>query len=173
MKGVCIDDSMTTVLVAGETYFLVPHGSENVYVSRFPRSGSHFGCFQKSRFELVNETVDLPNEPTAYDMSDQKVIPVLQDNRIYKARLFTNPKNYPVKLGIYYISQTTYLKKPSKTDCYFYSDPKLQKFEGRFPIAWFTDFEEITSDAVTENEPKQKEVELPKDHWEQLDLFSI
>lgn len=53
MQGLCIHAPDKSNLIVGETYYLYPHGGLAYHASRFPRPGSHFGTYQKSRFEIV------------------------------------------------------------------------------------------------------------------------
>ncbi|KOY81310.1 hypothetical protein I6G82_02530 [Lysinibacillus macroides] len=60
LLGRCVDPGPSTNLKKGEVYYLFPHGVLAYYASRFPRAESHFGVYQRSRFELV--TVDAPTQ---------------------------------------------------------------------------------------------------------------
>lgn len=62
MKGICIDNSDSIVLKNGEIYFLFEHNTTHVYASKFPEEGSHCGCYQKSRFQLLEKTVESSNK---------------------------------------------------------------------------------------------------------------
>ncbi|MCP3026632.1 hypothetical protein [Halobacillus sp. A5] len=53
MKAICLDAAGSAELVQGNEYFVFPSGGSAYYVSRFDRGGSHFGCFQAGRFELM------------------------------------------------------------------------------------------------------------------------
>ncbi|MCL1701599.1 Holliday junction resolvase RecU [Lysinibacillus sp. Bpr_S20] len=55
MQGRCIQAPEKSNLVEGEIYFLFPHGGLAYNVSKFSRPGSHFGTYQKSRFEVISE----------------------------------------------------------------------------------------------------------------------
>lgn len=60
LLGRCVDPGPSSNLKKGEVYYLFPHGGLAYYASRFPRAESHFGAYQRSRFELV--TVDAPTQ---------------------------------------------------------------------------------------------------------------
>lgn len=156
MQGICIDDSPSSNLKMGETYFLFPHGSNHVYASRFNRKGSHFGAYEKRLFEVIQEPIkqDWPLEPQG-----PKAMPELDRSKVYKAELIWRKKEYEgKKLGTYYI-------KPRKTNCWFYIDLKLEIAGGCFPIHWFDNFREHDPNVVVEIK------ELPKEDWEQMRLF--
>lgn len=60
MKAICIDNTDSLVLKKGEIYYLFEHNTTHVYASRFPVEGSHCGCFQKCRFQLLEKTDPSP-----------------------------------------------------------------------------------------------------------------
>lgn len=55
MRGICIDDTNSANLKKGEIYYLFPHGELAYYASRFDSEKSHFGAFQKNRFQIIDE----------------------------------------------------------------------------------------------------------------------
>lgn len=79
LQGICIDIGETTVLEKGKTYFLFPNGSTHYYVSKFQNKNSHFGCFRKSFFQIVQEDEWSPEPP-----ADN--VPSLDSSKIYEAR---------------------------------------------------------------------------------------
>lgn len=175
MQGICVEASNTTNLVVGETYYLFPHGGSAYYVSRFLIEGSHFGAYQKRYFEIVRETVHENNEiaqesnKLVHEINKVENVAIeLQPNKVYRARLYRNPKGYNRQFGIYYVTSTA---PPyyHPENCIFYKDPGLTQLCGRFRVEWFTDFEEVTEQ--TQKEIIVEAVELPKDEWEQLQLF--
>lgn len=61
VKGICIEDSISTVLEVGKTYFLLENGPNHFYVSRTININAHCGCFKKDYFQLLNEIVEPQN----------------------------------------------------------------------------------------------------------------
>lgn len=61
-QGKCIDTGGSTILRKGELYYLFPHGGHAYCASRFPRLRSHFGMYQKDRFELVDVAFNAPEQ---------------------------------------------------------------------------------------------------------------
>ncbi|MFY0516382.1 hypothetical protein ACOMCU_00935 [Lysinibacillus sp. UGB7] len=51
----CIDSTNSNTLENGNLYYGFPTGGGALYVSRFPREGSHMGAFQRSRFNILTE----------------------------------------------------------------------------------------------------------------------
>lgn len=51
----CIDTTNSNTLVEGNLYYGFPTGGGALYVSRFPREGSHMGAYQRSRFNILTE----------------------------------------------------------------------------------------------------------------------
>ncbi|KOY81556.1 hypothetical protein I6G82_08470 [Lysinibacillus macroides] len=67
LLGRCVDPGPSSNLKKGEVYYLFPHGGLAYCASRFPRIGSKFGIYQKSRFELVEVAIDTPAQaPNKY-----------------------------------------------------------------------------------------------------------
>lgn len=64
MRGICIQAPEKSNLINGKEYYLFPHGSHAVEASLFPHPGSHFGTYQKSRFQIIDEQkiIDFGNE---------------------------------------------------------------------------------------------------------------
>lgn len=164
LQGVCVDTGQTAVLTKGESYFLFPNGDKHYYVSRFPNQGAHKGCFQARYFQVVDE--------------EEIVMPEVDRNQVYIAHMFRK-KGYPkLELKEYFI-------EPRKTHCDIYHDHALTEFKGRFPLEWFTDFEEITPEIIKsvsnveeivfeseENDLFSVKSEPESVHYEQLSLFN-
>lgn len=55
LKLKCIDASNVRGLEEKEIYYGFPINESAAYISRFPRKSSHTGCFQISRFEILEE----------------------------------------------------------------------------------------------------------------------
>lgn len=51
----CIDTMNCNTLQEGNLYYGFPTGGKALYVSRFPREGSHMGAYQRSRFNILEE----------------------------------------------------------------------------------------------------------------------
>ena len=159
LQGVCVDSGSSTNLQIDEIYYLFPHGGQAFNVSRFPREGSHFGTYQKDRFQIVAPTKDWPIEPV------QPLEPTqLEKGKVYKAELMWRSKgySYSTPLGTYFIAAIDN-GYACKTDCYFYKDAALQQPKGRFPLRWFSNIQEYDETVI---------VELPRNEWQQMDLFS-
>ncbi len=157
MRGKCIDPSSSTNLKANEIYYLYPAGGSSYHVSRFPRPGSHFGTYQKSRFDIIEEEA-WPPEPKKPD-----VLPVLESGKVYEAELVWKKEGYNAPLGKYFI-RSTYGCYTNMQDCYFYDDSTLKQARGLYPIHWFTNIKEFGVEAVKE---------LPQKDWKQMDLFNL
>ena len=154
VKCKCIDEGNTSTLRTNEEYYCFPNGDQYYYVSRFPNKGAHFGCFNKSFFEEVVDSVEPPTFNTDF----------LDREKVYLAELVFRKKYNSVKLQDYYI-------RPRKTHCNFFRDPQLMKMEGCFPLHWFTNFREVE---FVEPEPVVEEIveeETPVGQEEQLTLF--
>ncbi|WP_420768741.1 hypothetical protein ACNR9V_03165 [Parageobacillus thermoglucosidasius] len=167
LQGICVDTAATTVLEKGKTYFLFSNGSDHYYVSRFPKAGSHFGCFRKSLFQIVQED-EWPPEPPADN------VPVLDSSKIYEAKLIWTTRGYQAKLG------GTYYLRPSGTHAYFYHDKQLKRLGGCFPLHWFDGFREVnadedeTNEAVLETKALERETEEEKpEMFEQMSIFDF
>lgn len=159
LQGVCVDSGSSTNLKIDEIYYLFPHGGQAFNVSRFPREGSHFGTYQKARFQIAEPVNDWSIEPV------QPVEPTqLEKGKVYKAELIWSKKgySYDTPLGTYFITAIN-SGLTCKTDCYFYKDATLQRPQGRFPLHWFTSIQEYDENII---------VELPRNEWQQMDLFS-
>ncbi|MEG0259574.1 MAG: hypothetical protein RR595_13760 [Lysinibacillus sp.] len=157
MQGICVQAVDKSNLVEGETYYLFPHGGLAYNASRFSRPGSHFGTYQKSRFEIVAEVAVEP-EPT-----QPSEPPHLEKGKVYEAELIWRRNPHGAKLGTYFIIAIDNCYA-CKTDCYFYSDATLQQPKGRYPLHWFANIREQGVEVVRE---------LPQNQWQQMDLFSI
>ena len=90
-KGKCVDAGACTNLKVGEEYYLFPHGGLAYNVSRFPHSGSHFGTYQKSRFELIDAAMELPKQIKSKYLA-RVVKPVSHFYRIGEEYVITEPK---------------------------------------------------------------------------------
>ncbi len=159
MRGKCIDTGGSTNLKIGEVYYLFPHGGSTYNVSCFPCPGAHFGTYQKNRFEIIKETetvedVSLP-EPKETDE-----LPLLEAGKVYEGELIWRKAGYDTPLGKYFIT-ATYGCYANKNDCYFYTDAELQNARGRFPLRCFANIREYGLK------------ELPKEQWQQIDLFNL
>jgi hypothetical protein len=167
LQGICVDTGETTVLEKGKKYFLFPGGSNNYYVSKFPNANAHTGCFRKSLFQIVQED-EWPPEPPANS------IPVLDNSKVYKAKLVWRKRGYAfIQLGTYYL-------KPLKTHAYVYRDKQLKKCVGCFPLHWFTEFREVdeeetkTNEVVFETEALEFEIKEEKHEiFEQMCIFDF
>lgn len=51
----CIDTANSNTLKNGNLYYGFPTCGGALYVSRFPREGSHMGAYQRSRFNILTE----------------------------------------------------------------------------------------------------------------------
>lgn len=91
LQGKCIDAGACTNLKVGEEYYLFPHGGLAYNVSRFPHSGSHFGTYQKSRFELVDAAMEVPKKIKSKYLA-RVVKPVSHFYRIGEEYVITEPK---------------------------------------------------------------------------------
>lgn len=156
MKGRCIQAPEKSNLAEGEIYYLYPNGGAAYNVSRFPSPGSHFGTYQKNRFEVITE--ECPLEPSS---SLEQL--ELEEGMVYEAELIWKRDGYCADLGKYFI-RATYGCYANKHDCYFYADPELKKQIGRFPLHWFTNIHERGVEVIKE---------LPQEQWQQMDLFNI
>lgn len=146
------------ILTFGDIYFLFPNGSLSYYVSRFPNPKAHFGCFDKSLFDVLDNLGN--SEP------EKKKI-ILDQNKVYSAKLIWRREGYSnIPLKQYFIT-------PNLTHCYFYSDRQQTHCLGSFPIHWFEDFREVTPDKTTNNiiEETRNVDSLDLFTWEQLSLF--
>jgi hypothetical protein len=165
LQGICVDIAATTVLEKGKTYFLFSNCKDHYYVSRFPKAGSHFGCFRKSLFQIQEE--EWPPEPPA------KSIPVLDNSKIYSAKLIWTTRAYKTELGTYYL-------RPIKTYAYVFRDRQLEKCIGCFPLHWFAEFQEVnadegeTNEAILETKALERETEEEKNEiFEQMNIFDF
>jgi hypothetical protein len=168
LQGICVDVSLTMVLEKGKKYFLFPGGPDHYYVSRFPKTNAHTGCFHKSLFQIVQED-EWPPEPPVDS------IPALDSSKIYEAKLIWRTRGYrDTKLGTYYL-------RPSGIHAYFfYYDKELKRHGGCFPLHWFEDFREVgadedeTNEVVLETEALECETkeEMPET-FEQMCIFDF
>jgi hypothetical protein len=167
LQGICIDIGETTVLEKGKTYFLFPNGSTHYYVSKFQNKNSHFGCFRKSFFQIVQKDEWSPEPP-----ADN--VPSLDSSKIYEAILIWREKGYHATIG------STYYLRPRGTHATFYHDRNLKRLGGCFPLHWFTDFREINKEDTETNEtiveakvPKyETEEEIPAS-YKQTTIFDF
>lgn len=158
LQGICIQETNSSNLKKNEKYYLFPHGQGAYFVSRFPTEGSHFGAYQRGYFKIVKEQANWPPEP-----NKPSNLPVLQDRKIYKAELIWRKEGYHTTLGTYFLTATTGCYRCS-TDCNFYLDAALTQFKGRYPLHWFKDIQEYDENAI---------IELPRNEWQQLNIFGI
>ena len=91
LQGKCIEAGACTNLKVGEEYYLFPHGGLAYNVSRFPHSGSHFGTYQKSRFELVDAAIEVPAQITSKYLA-RVVKPPSHFYRVGEEYVITEPK---------------------------------------------------------------------------------
>jgi hypothetical protein len=147
------------ILQEGKKYYLFPNGEQHYYVSPFPNEGAHTGCYQASRFELVE---------------DEGLYPELDREKHYSAELIYRRSGYSsTPLKRYYI-------QPKKTHAYFWEDSHLTQFRGCFPLEWFDHFvefevvpvEEIIIPEVIEPEVIIEEPQVSKES-KQLSLFDF
>jgi len=109
LRGKCIDAGACTNLKVGEEYYLFPHGGLAYNVSRFPHSGSHFGTYQKSRFDLVEAAREVPvqipskylarvvKQPSHfYRIGEEYIITDSKANGYYSVFLTSRPNHGPV-----------------------------------------------------------------------------
>lgn len=109
IRGKCIDAGACTNLKVGEEYYLFPHGGLAYNVSRFPHSGSHFGTYQKSRFELVDAAMEVPVQIASkylarvvkppshfYLIGEEYIITEPRENGYYSVFLKSRPNHGPV-----------------------------------------------------------------------------
>lgn len=129
LQGVCIDNSQTTVLEKGKSYFLFPNGAHHYYVSIFPNQSAHKGCFQSRYFQIIKKE-EWPQEPEIKLLN-------LDPEKLYKAKLIWRKPGYKM------VALKEYWIKPSKTHGDFYHDRELEKLGGSFPLHWFEDFEKV------------------------------
>ncbi len=148
LQGVCVETGQTTTLVEGKQYYLFPKGMKHYLVSKFPSENAHMGCFRSGYFQVIEKEL-WPEEPMVKDIS-------LDSERLYKARLIWRREGYKgAELKEYFL-------RPKKTHAYFYHNERLEHFCGCFPLHWFSDFEEL------EVEPITQEIELEFTESDQL-----
>ncbi|MEK5056478.1 hypothetical protein MHH96_24205 [Niallia sp. FSL K6-0212] len=56
MKGKYLGKADSSNLVPGMSYYLFENGKDYFYVSRFNNKKAHFGCYEKTPFEINEET---------------------------------------------------------------------------------------------------------------------
>ncbi len=109
LQGKCVDAGASTNLKVGEVYYLFPHGGLAYNVSRFPHSGSHFGTYQKSRFNLVEAAMEVPVQIPSkylarvvkmpshfYRIGEEYIITDSKANGYYSVFLTSRPNHGPV-----------------------------------------------------------------------------
>lgn len=109
LRGKCVNTGGSTNLKESEVYYLFPHGGLAYNVSRFPHSGSHFGTYQKIRFELVVAAMEVPTQITSkylarvvkppshfYRIGEEYVITDSKANGYYSVFLTSRPNHCPV-----------------------------------------------------------------------------
>lgn len=168
LKGVCIDDGNSTVLVPGKSYYLFPSGNENVYVSNFPNKGAHMGSFLMMMFKEVEEE---KTEPKKLDCQ-------IDRSKVYKAKLVQDEsKEYYLRL--FPLCDHPYEIANLEKNCYFYdryTNGEFNGFKGCLPLDRFADFEEVEQqqEEIHNDEPVGKSLEeLVMEYTvvEQLSLF--
>ncbi len=173
MRGICIQAPEKSNLIEGEKYYLFPHGNHAVEVSNFPHHGSHFGTYQKSRFQIIDETVTETVElPTVAETPLQR----------YLARVVMPPSKFYIVGEEYIISETN---ANGYYDVFFKSKPDcapVGSYKNRDCFELIENYNQVTSTAKNDiaNEPLMVPVaseskiknELTKKHeYTQLSLF--
>ncbi|WP_431810829.1 hypothetical protein [Lysinibacillus capsici] len=162
MQGKCIQAPEKSNLVEGEIYYLFPHGSSAFEVSRFPHTGSHFGTYQKSRFEIVAEDVTVTEIQTKETQLKK-----------YLARVIKPPSHF------YRVGEEYIVTDPSENGYY---SVFLKSRPDCAPVgSYLTECFDIIGPFELIEEPVQKQKneteivikELPQDQWQQIDLFSF
>lgn len=139
LQGICLEPEQAAVLEKGKSYYLFPNGANHYYVSKFPNSGAHMGCFQNSYFQIIEKEL-WPEEPEIRSVR-------LDPEKVYRAKLIWREPGYKsIELKDYYI-------KPKATHGYFYCDSALKECRGCFPLHWFTGFEETILDIIDQEIP--------------------
>lgn len=56
----CVDAAGTSTLVEGKNYFAFPANESKTiaYISNFQKEGTNFGCFQMSRFKVLESSFE-------------------------------------------------------------------------------------------------------------------
>lgn len=161
MQGKCIQAPEKSNLVEGEIYYLFPHGSSAFEVSRFPHAGSHFGTYQKSRFEIIAEDVtEIQTRETQlkkylarvvkppshfYRVGEEYIITEKSENGYYSVFLKSRPDHAPVG---------SYL-----TECFEIITP------------YETTEVNIIPKPIVETIPVL--IELPPEQWQQMNIFDL
>ena len=163
MQGICVDASASNVLQKGERYYLFSSSAGYVYASRFPRKQSHFGCFQQSRFEIMEQPVVERTRNT-----------ILQEGLIYSAR-YTGQLKHFLSVAVIYIG-STHGPYYHENNCYVYADFAKTKLLGRGTIRDFEKVEAVHAPVVcTEERTLDVKVSIlppdPEEEFEQLTLF--
>ncbi|MEY8346449.1 hypothetical protein [Niallia circulans] len=178
IQGICVDTANTTVLVEGQTYFLFPNGPNYFYVSEFPDSKAHKGCYQSSCFQIIKK----PKEEWPAEPKGPRLVSDYDKEKVYKAQLVwrkpgyrgTELKEYFIRLKVEYPEQK--LKINLVDSCYFYNqyeNGQFKGFRGCFPLHWFGEMEEVLDTYNQEFSEKEQIVvtEPVINGYEQLSLF--
>lgn len=178
IQGICVDIANTTVLIEGQTYFLFPNGPNYFYVSVFPDSKAHKGCYQSRCFQIIKKIKEeWPAEPKG-----PCLVSDYDKEKVYKAQLVwrkpgyrgTELKEYFIRLKVEYPEQK--LKINLVDSCYFYDqyeNGQFEGFRGCFPLHWFGEMEEVLDTYNQEFSEKEQIVcaEPVVNGYEQLSLF--
>lgn len=134
MQGICIKDSASSNLVAGQQYYLFEHSKMHYYASLFPHFGSFFGIYRKTLFEIVETTEELPMTiPVPAKHAD------LKENALYSATMISDygEKLRPIRRK----GDRFYLKvRPGLTHAIYYADPQMEQLRGCTPLDNFDSF---------------------------------
>jgi len=155
LRGICIDKGDAAGLVEETKYYLFPNGESHFYVSKFPNSEAHQGCFRADLFKIINDNED-PEEP------EEKQI-TLDPTKIYRAKLIWRSPGYRSNNEL-----KEYFIRPLKKHGYYYKDPNLKQFKGCFPLHWFEKFEEVDIQSIDTVEREKKEMDQKEKEIMQL-----
>lgn len=164
MQGRCIQAPEKSNLVEGEIYFLFPHGGLAYNVSKFPRPGSHFGTYQKSRFEVIAE-----------DATEVQLLTVEEEkhDEKYLARIVKPPSHF------YLVGEEYIITQPDENGYYsvFLKGRPDYAPVGSYKTECFEIISAFEMAAVQvpeqKNEIEPVKSELPREQWQQMDLFSL
>lgn len=127
---VCIDDSCSNTLAKGTVYYAFSHTDSAYYISHFPRKGSHFGAFQRERFEGFVE-----NESPSAEAINNRII--------YQANYIGECRHY--KRALIFIGDT-YGPYKTASSVYVYADAEGKKVLGRASKKDFVNLREPVMD---------------------------
>lgn len=83
MKARCIDTGSSVALTKGKDYYVYDNGTSHYYVSRFNDERSHFGCFRKSLFEVVEREEEEPIRTLSIDIETYSSVDIKKSG-VYK-----------------------------------------------------------------------------------------